>query len=246
MSHTSTRAQLITRYCVALRQYRWWILVVAIGFVIAMASGGVFLERTADNRVFFGERNPQFQAFQALESTYTESNNVLIAVAPRSGDVFTPERLELIRSLTETLWRAPYAIRVDSITNFQHTRGTPDEIIVGDLVPGGHTLNADEIAQIRTLALSEPLLSGLLIAPDGDVAGINVNFQLPSEAPSAVNEIVDFLRAVTEEYEQAWPDIELHMTGNVMIMSTFAEAGDYGEGPHDRKRHDHVDLRRSR
>ena len=42
--------------------------------------------------------------------------------------------LEAVEELTEGAWQIPFALRVDSITNFQHTWADGDELIVEDLV----------------------------------------------------------------------------------------------------------------
>ena len=39
-----------------------------------------------------------------------------------------------VEELTEAAWQIPYTIRVDSVSNFQHTYATEDDLIVEDLV----------------------------------------------------------------------------------------------------------------
>ena len=72
-------------------------------------------------RMFFSEENPQLNAFEQLQNTYTKNDNVLFVIAPQNGKVFTRETLSAVAELTREAWQIPYSIRVDSITNFQHT-----------------------------------------------------------------------------------------------------------------------------
>lgn len=72
---------------------RWWLIVATVLVVAAAASGARLLTFSNDLRVFFSDRNSQLQALEALENTYNKIDNVLIAVAPRDGDVFTAETL---------------------------------------------------------------------------------------------------------------------------------------------------------
>ena len=60
---------------------RWWIIIATILAVSVAASGMRFLTVTNDTRVFFSEQNPQLQALEALEDTYTKEQNVFFAVA---------------------------------------------------------------------------------------------------------------------------------------------------------------------
>ncbi len=217
---------LVSRYCDAINRYRLLVIAASVAFAGLVGLGTTFLTTTTDNRVFFGSENPELRAFEALEATYAEGNNVLIAIAPDSGDVFERKTLKIIQDLTKTLWQAPYSTRIDSLTNFQHSRARGDELIIDDLVPDVASLSDADIRRVRDRAMSEPMLKGLLISERGDVAGINANFLLPRQSPEAVDEIVEFVRQATREIEARHPDIAIHITGNVMLMAAFGEASD--------------------
>ena len=98
-------------------------------------------------RVFFSEDNPQLKAFEALQNTYTKTDNVMFVLAPKNGQVFTLETLTSVARLTEESWQIPYSLRVDSITNYQHTEADGDDLLVDDLVPD------DEIDELNDAAL---------------------------------------------------------------------------------------------
>ncbi|MCG8409303.1 MAG: MMPL family transporter, partial [Phycisphaerales bacterium] len=214
----------IHRYCEVIHQFRWLFILFSLAFASAMGAGAVHLKSTTDNRVFFGPENPELKAFEALEATYTERNDVLIALAPKSGNVFTKDTLSAIHTLTEEMWQAPHSTRIDSITNFQHSYADGDELIIGDLVSDPASLTAAQIAKIRRVATSEPLLTGLLISEDARVTGISANFLLPHGSPTAADEIVAFVRKVIADLKQDHPNIDIHLTGNIMLMSAFGEA----------------------
>ena len=78
-----------------------------LAFVAAViASAGMSnLTSNPDNRVFFGENNPELQALEELENTYSKTDNVFIALAPVSGTAADPEYLTAVRELTEAAWR---------------------------------------------------------------------------------------------------------------------------------------------
>ena len=154
---------------------RWRFLVlVAVVLVVALAASGArFITFKTDYRVFFGEDNPQLLAFEQLQNTYTKTDNVLFVLAPKDGNVFSREVLEAVKRLTEASWQIPYSLRVDSITNFQHTHAEEDDLIVEDLVPDTGTLTASDLQSISTIATNEPLLVHRLISPDGDVTRSN-------------------------------------------------------------------------
>ena len=59
--------------------------------------------------------------------------------------------------------------RVDSITNFQHTEAEADDLLVQDLVENAMDLSDEELARIRAIALSEPILVNRLVPPDANI-----------------------------------------------------------------------------
>jgi len=169
----------VTRYARAVIRWRW--LVLALNAVIAVAAiaGLRHLEFRADYRYFFGPDNPELEAFERIENTYTKTDNVLFVLVPESGDVFSRETLSAVHWLTEQGWQIPYSLRVDSITNFQRTRAEADDLIVEDLVEDPEALDSQGLAQIRKIALFEPTLAGKLVARDAGATGVNVTIQFP-------------------------------------------------------------------
>jgi predicted RND superfamily exporter protein len=205
--------------------YRWWIIAATIIAVFAAAGGTQFLTFSNDNRVFFSKDNPQLQALDALENTYDKTNNVLFVVAPKGGEVFSRESLTAVSRLTEAAWQLPYSSRVNSITNFQHTRAEEDDLIVEDLVPSVDGLSKDDLRQIKEIATSEPRLVNSLISPSGHVTGIMINFLLPGKSMMEVSEIAGASRALADEIRGDYPEIDLYLTGSVMSDNAFGEAG---------------------
>ena len=202
---------------------RWRVIVAAVAIVAAIGSGVQFLSFNMDNRVFFSEDNPQLVALENLEDTYVKTYNVVFIVAPQSGDVFDRQTLAAVEALTEASWQIPYSSRVDSITNYQHTWAEADDLIVANLVENAGTLSDDELQQTRDIALSRPMLVDRLVSPTGHVTGINVNILMPGESQQEVPEVAQFVRELANDIKQQYPDIDIHMTGALMIDNGFGE-----------------------
>jgi predicted RND superfamily exporter protein len=212
--------------CLAEWLVRWrWALLVAVAVLVATAASGMrFLSFSNDYRIFFSKENPQLLAFEELQDTYTKSDNVLFVLAPADGKVFTAETLSAVEWLTEQAWQIPYSIRVDSVTNFQHTHADGDDLIVEDLATDAAGYGPQDLARVRDIALHEPLLVDRIVAPDGRVTGVNVVIQLPGVNPAEeVPEVVHFARDLAVQLEQRYPDIETHLTGIVLLNNAFSE-----------------------
>ncbi|MCI0527878.1 MAG: hypothetical protein L0Y56_10620, partial [Nitrospira sp.] len=111
-------------------RWRWGIILATLLVVFSAASGARFINFMDDYRIFFGKENPELLDFEALQNTYTKTDNLFFVVAPKDGKVFTRQTLASVVWLTREAWQIPYSTRVDSITNFQHTsaQGTPSAI----------------------------------------------------------------------------------------------------------------------
>ncbi len=205
-------------------RWRWLALVLAIGLLVLSASGARFLGFSTDYRVFFSQENPQLLAFEELQNTYTKSDNVLFVIEPPDGDVFTPRALAAVEWLTEQAWQIPYSIRVDSVTNFQHTYAEGDDLVVEDLVTGAAGLSPQQLAAVREVALNEPLLVTRIVSQSGHVTGVNVTIQLPGRDTAAeVPEVVKFSRRLARQLEADYPGFKVHLTGVVLLNNAFTE-----------------------
>ncbi len=205
-------------------QKRWLIIIATILVVMAAGSGGKHLRFSSDYRVFFSEENPQLKAFDTLQNTYNKNDNVLIALEPVDGKVFTRETLAAVEELTKQSWQIPYSTRVESIASFQNTWSQEDDLIVEDLVKNAKNLTDEQIEKIRNVALSEPILLNRLISPSTKVTGINVTVTLPGKNLDEVPEVVGFVRNMASEFRQKYPDINVYLSGIVFMDNQFSEA----------------------
>jgi predicted RND superfamily exporter protein len=188
------------------------------------AHGTRFLVLNNDSRIFFSEENPQLQALEALENTYNKIDNVVFILAPEDGNVFTKRTLAAVEELTESLWEMPYSSRVDSITNFQHTRAEEDDLIVENLVQDAAGLSDTDISRINQVALSEPLLVKRLLSEKGHVTSVNVNVLMPGKSMDEVPEVAAFARKKADEFRTKYTDLDVYLTGAVMFDNAFGEA----------------------
>lgn len=203
----------------------WWVVAAVLAVAAIAAAGIPRLHFSNDFRTYFGPDNPDLLAFEELQATYAKSDNILFVVRPDDGEVFTRRTLDALATLTEQAWQLPYASRVDSITNFQHSRADGDDLTVGDLIEDGADLDREALAAKRAIALAEPALTGLLVSPGADTAGVNVVFQFPNESPSELPATVSGARALAAEIERDYPGLRVALSGIAMLNNAFSEAG---------------------
>ena len=226
MSVSSLNETAIERYTRGVLRWRWPVLLTSIALIAAAAIGAIHLRFIQEYRVFFGPDNPQLVAFDAVENTYTKNDNLFFIIEPPSdhNDAFTRETLSIVEQLTEEAWRIPFAIRVDSVSNFQYSWAEADDLIVENLVVSAEEKTAAELAGIREISLDEPMLRNRLVPPATDVVGLNVTLQFPRLEMDETVRSAERARLLATEIEEAHPGYRVRMTGMAMLNNAFQES----------------------
>lgn len=206
-------------------QHRIVIVLLSLIAVVAASMGLSRITFSSDYRVYFSPDNPELQAFERIQDTFTQSDNVLFVIAPKDGKVFTPQTLDLVEKLTAEAWKTPYSLRVDSVTNYQHTIAEGDDLVVQDLVTDALQLPQDTLDSYQQVALNEPILVKRLISEKGDVTGVNVVIKLPGKDPDGETpEVTNYAEALQQKMQAKYPDIDIHLTGQVVVDNAFKVA----------------------
>ena len=218
---------MLERYIDLVLTRRWLVLVLAVLVVIAAGAGSRYIAVSQDFRDIIGNENPQLAAYDALENTYSTANYVLVAIAPGGGTVFSREALVAIEELTEAAWQTPYSNRVDSLSNYFHTRALTDELIVESLVNDAHSLDSADLTRIKQVALQSNDLAGRLVAHDGRTAGMVISFAMPEQQGKAIEEITGYLEQMLDDARTRHPDTGYYVTGNVILNDAITDAAKY-------------------
>ena len=200
-------------------------IILSISFALICGYGAQNLNFSTNYRVFFSESNPELKAFESFQSTYTKNDNVLFVVKKKdSGSIFNNSDLLAIKELTEQAWQIPYVIRVDSVTNFQHTSAIEDDLVVEDLI---NEVDAEETYYQNRLkiALEEPLLLNQSISKDGKVSAVNAVLQFAEKDLMEVPQAVNFALDIERKIEANYPNLEVYVSGVAALNNAFAEAG---------------------
>ncbi len=199
----------------------WAVIAACVLIAAVFGKGTIDLDFSSDYQAFFSDDNPQLVAFESVQKTYSRSDNLFIMIAPESGDVFDENTLSAILAITDKAWDIPYVTRVDSLSNFQYSYGVDDDLVVKDLFD---TVQVDK-ADLRKIALNEPLLVNRLVSPNADATGVNITINLPGENPMfELPEVAEVARAIILEMENQYPSVQFYESGMIMLDNALAES----------------------
>ena len=206
----------------------WLVLLFSLLLVVLMSSGISKLTFRGDYRIFFSADNPQLLAFEQMQNEFNKSDNIMIGVAPRDGTVFSASALQLLRELTDAAWQTPYSIRVDSITNFQHTEALDDDLLVGDLLPATAALDDASIARIKQIALHEPSLVKRILSEQGEVTAVNITVQFPEQDKNKeVFDTYGFAEQLVTQFSAKYPEVDFHLAGVIAMNNALASEAEH-------------------
>ncbi len=206
-------------------QARWVVILLCILVSAGLGMGVRNLEELSSYRAFFSPQNPELQAFDEFQATYTKKDNFFFLIKPLKGDVFNKDVLSAIEELTELGWQIPFTTRVDSLSNFQHTFVAGDDLVVEDLIRDASLLSLQDIASKKSIALNEPLIKDFLVTDDGRAAGVNVAIRLPEKSVEELPAAVTAAYALRDTIQAKYPGIDIHISGLAALNSAFAKDG---------------------
>ncbi len=214
----------VVSYARAIVKLRWLVVLVSVAAALFLASGGRYIQFSNDYRYFFTKQNPNLQAFEQLERTYTSPDTLLWVLRPNEGKVTTPERLAVIKEITERAWQTPFSTRVDSLTNYQHTSAENDDLTVRDLVRDPSSLTPEAASAVGQIALGEPVIADRLISDDETTTAIVATLKMPRDDPVATANVMKHARVLLADMRAKHPDLRIELTGSVALSSSFSEA----------------------
>ena len=229
----------IIKYAQKVTNLKWIVAILTIVLVLFSTMGAKNLAFNNDYRIFFAPDDKRLQAFENLQNTYTKNDNVLFVLEPKDGVVFKPDTLAAIEDLTERAWQTPYSMRVDSLSNYQHSESIEDDMSVGDLYEEGKSLSAAEIERIKKISIVEPQLVHRIISEKAHVTTLNITMEFPLQIENDKGEmvaadptkqgmeVVESVRALETYAKKTYPDLNIYLSGIVMMNNAFGEATIY-------------------
>ena len=198
----------------------------SIVLVAAAVSGLKQLQFDGSTRAFFGPDHPQLLAYEALEAEFGRVDSVMLMVSAKEGHMFTVERLALLEELTAAAWLIPYALRVESLTNYQDSQGVDDELLVDAFIENAVEYDAEKLQWLRQRALKDQSILNRLITPDGKHSALTLYMSLSGDnnRQTEETEVNSAVYHLIHRLEDEHPDIDIAVTGNVISSASLMES----------------------
>jgi uncharacterized protein len=199
----------------------WLTLALSIVAIAVLAGGMARIKPNFTHTAFFKSDDPQLKRFEAFERRFGNDDSVVLIVHSPSG-IFDRESADLLRKLTDRMWKVPEVIRVDSLANFNWVHAQGDDIEIESLLPRDGDLSDALLAERKQVALKHEILPGYLVSEDGTSALIYARIKPGIDAPPNAQLIAAETKKVVDELKGG--DHEFHMTGGPILNDAFRES----------------------
>lgn len=213
---------LSVRYTQWLLKNNKWVLAITVVITGAFMSGlYYFVIGNNYEEIFFDDHNARVAAYEKVKQDYTHDDNVFFVVTAKNGEVFSRRTLEAVEYLTDKALEMPYAVRVDSLTNFHYAFSEGDDLLIRPLIENPAEMSDEALAEARNIAMREPILQKRLVKEGSPVTGVNVTLNLPVDVPRVSSIVTAAADTLRKETEQLFPEVSIRMTGIVPLNDAF-------------------------
>lgn len=195
----------------------WKVIGICLVGVFFMGSFMRFVAPSVTYKDMLGADYPLLKFYEQIQSEYTNDDSLMVFIGAKLGTAFTREILSGVQGLTRELWKTPHSVRVDSVTNFQHTEANGDDLLVADLVEHADMLSPTELERIKKIALSDPLLLNKTVNEQGNVLAINISFAFPNLSLDEKQNAESFVQKTVEAFRERHPEANAYVAGLVAL-----------------------------
>ncbi len=170
------------------------VIILSFIFIFILAIPLPRISVNPDLQALIRKDDPDLVRMEELEELFGSQDIVLITYA--TDDVFSPEALETIRSLSDEILELPYIDDIQSLTHYETIMSEDDMMAVDNIV---QEIPATKAASdsLALLAIDDPLLSQILFSPNRKHTAILI---FPKQ--DIVDELItDGLRQILAPYQ---------------------------------------------
>ena len=167
------------------------------------------------------------QTYVRHQKNFGGANKVLIALAPKSGDIFTPEFFTAIQKITDEVFFLPGIDRSRLISiftpNARFTEVTEEGFAGGELVPADFSPNQESLDKVRGNLLKSTHI-GRLVAKDFTAALVKADLmEIDPQTGKKLNllDVAERLENIRQKYQNE--NLDIHIIGFAKVMGDMTK-----------------------
>lgn len=210
------------RFVIAQRSAIIGFAVLLIG--LTLVTGGVIPFDNSTERYFI-PGDPALLDYESLYDNFGDNEYLIVGLEAAEGtdDVFMPDTLSALSSLSDFLDFHPYVTQLRSLSNYQYIHADGDDLRTDYLIDDIDALasDADEIARIKSILEEEELAVGTLITEDFRHTRIAARLEYNGDTSEIKVAVTQDLYQFIEEENLQSSEYNLRLSGYPLINERF-------------------------
>lgn len=210
------------RYFEQVIRYRVTVIVLSILFTVVMAIQAKDLKVIIDAEKILPSSHPFIIGAHQITDTFGLKYSLAIGITPKQGDVYQPEVVDAIKSITTQLAKTSGVITSNIVSlaarKAKSVEGGVEGIQVRPLLPA-HP-DPENLANLRNTIEHTPLFQHALVSDDGRTAAIMAEYR-PN--PAGFRAIMAEVEPILQPY---WASMDISLSGHVGILSATEALSD--------------------
>ncbi len=152
-----------------------WPIFILVVLITGLAISGVKnLKVDDDITKYLSEDDPEVKFYEEVTNRFSGSQNTISMISLEYDDLFTLKNLKSVKKVVDKLEDAPFVVSVNSFLNMPKIIATDEGMEVKDMVEV-FPKTEEEAKKLKESLLSDKMVKGKFISPDGKVALIMVD-----------------------------------------------------------------------
>lgn len=201
---------------------RRWFLVAAMLASLLLGAGLMHTGYNASLSVLLPAEDPYLEQRDRLREQFPAPGEISFALVPDNGRVFSTPTLEALADLNRRFRQIPYTRRMDSILNYRSPFGeiSPLPSPWNDM----SRYSAEQLSEARRQTRDNPLVNGILLSPEADLALATITLSLENADPEQSREMAEATLELQRELRQDHPGVEIHVSSETLFEQSTREA----------------------
>ncbi|MEA3417483.1 MAG: MMPL family transporter [Thermodesulfobacteriota bacterium] len=201
---------MVNKYCDILFKYPKSILsiIIIITFGCAFLYSKLPVETSVESLIM--EDDPDLLFYNTFKEQFGEDEFLVVAFS--EPEIFSPAYLRFIQKLTEQFENIEEVDDVVSLTNVEDIIGSEDDFVVEPLVKEVSD-DPHSIETIKHRALTNPLIEGNLVSPDGKAALFVIRTRSHPDDETYDARLIRKVKEVLENRPDQFRHINFHLAG---------------------------------
>ncbi|WP_432719549.1 outer membrane lipoprotein-sorting protein [Jeongeupia wiesaeckerbachi] len=207
---------MFTKYIGRIIRWRFLVILFTLMTTGFMVSQMRHLQVIIDPNQMLPQKHPYVIGTNLAEKVFGSNYVLVVAVAPKHGDIYQPAVLDRVRTISEGLRGLPN-VKPETLMSLSAKRakgiaGNEEGLEVKPMLHGG-SIDADAIAKLKTAIQRNPIYSGVVVSDARDMATVSIAVE---KGPKGFTPTLEAAYKLAEPL--ATDDISIAVSGTPMFV----------------------------